>query len=286
MLWANPTPRRVALALADTFVRPWSSNGVAATVLTLAASAFWSRPAAGGARCCCVFRGVRSLRALPPAAPGNVARALRAAARAARGVAGVESAGAGGPGGLRARLRDRGGVPDRRRADVRSSTRASAIRRSASSPTWPVRRKGRRPGPCSPTTPSTARCRPPRRGACRSWPRSATRSGSGCWSTSGAGRRATAWFLADPRRTDLDLFDRRSLQQGRGLSLGRARDRPEFGGARPIGAEWYRLSPPDWVVGEGWSLTPEAGGPGAGRGLRPQSPAHRGGGPAPAGARR
>ena len=79
------------------------------------------------------------------------------------------------------------------------------------------------------------------------------------WTTSGAASRATVWFLADPRRTDLDLFDRRSLSKDEGYAWDVA-ERPEFGGARPIGAEWYRLSPPDWMVGEGWSLTPEAGG--------------------------
>jgi hypothetical protein len=33
-----------------------------------------------------------------------------------------------------------------------------------------------------------------------------------------------------------------------------------MGGVRPVGATLSRLSPPGWMVGEGWSLTPEAGG--------------------------
>src|SRR5204862_478795 len=33
-----------------------------------------------------------------------------------------------------------------------------------------------------------------------------------------------------------------------------------LGGTRPAGAAWYRLSPPEWMVEDGWSLTPEAGG--------------------------
>jgi hypothetical protein len=34
----------------------------------------------------------------------------------------------------------------------------------------------------------------------------------------------------------------------------------EMGGVRPVGAVWHRIQPPRWMVGEGWSLTPEAGG--------------------------
>ncbi len=67
--------------------------------------------------------------------------------------------------------------------------------------------------------------------------------------TSGAGNARRSWFLADPRRTDLELFDRRALRKDEEYPWDVAA-RPEFGGARPIGAEWYRLTPPDWVVGE------------------------------------
>jgi hypothetical protein len=37
-------------------------------------------------------------------------------------------------------------------------------------------------------------------------------------------------------------------------------DRKELGGTRPLGADWYRIEPPGWFAGEGWSLTLEAGG--------------------------
>lgn len=67
------------------------------------------------------------------------------------------------------------------------------------------------------------------------------------------------WFLADPRRTDLALIDpvsRRNVHTyGWAVS-----DRPAFGGARPLGVEWYRFERPGWFAGEGWSLTPELGG--------------------------
>jgi hypothetical protein len=36
--------------------------------------------------------------------------------------------------------------------------------------------------------------------------------------------------------------------------------RPELSGTRPAAVDWYRLRPPGWFLGEGWSLTPEVGG--------------------------
>jgi hypothetical protein len=67
------------------------------------------------------------------------------------------------------------------------------------------------------------------------------------------------WFLADPRRTDLALVDpqsRRNVQPYRWAVA----DRPAFGGTRPLGVDWYRFDRPGWFAGEGWSLTPELGG--------------------------
>ena len=67
------------------------------------------------------------------------------------------------------------------------------------------------------------------------------------------------WFLADPRRTDLALIDplaRLDVVRYRW----RVAERPELSGTRPAGAEWYRMGPPGWFAGEGWSLTPETGG--------------------------
>jgi hypothetical protein len=79
------------------------------------------------------------------------------------------------------------------------------------------------------------------------------------------GGRAPVWFFADPKRTDLALIDPRS-QRERGRSLIRryrwtVADRPELGGMRPFGVDWYRFtSMPGWFAAEGWSLTPETGG--------------------------
>ena len=70
---------------------------------------------------------------------------------------------------------------------------------------------------------------------------------------------ARVWFLADPMRTDLALFDprRRDLV----LSYRWPFIEPPFvGGARPDNVDWYRMSPPGWMLDRGWSLTAELGG--------------------------
>jgi hypothetical protein len=86
------------------------------------------------------------------------------------------------------------------------------------------------------------------------------------------GGNAPVWFLADARRTDLDLIDPHSRSDVARYRWGVA-ERPELGGTRPSGVDWYRLAPPGWFVGEGWSLSAEAGGlaraTGTGPDLRP-----------------
>ena len=83
-----------------------------------------------------------------------------------------------------------------------------------------------------------------------------------------AGGQAAVWFLADPRRTDLALIDPNSRRDVTSYRWDVAH-RPELGGTRPLDADWYRLEPPGWFAGEGWSLSLEAGGVTAasGRGL-------------------
>ena len=76
------------------------------------------------------------------------------------------------------------------------------------------------------------------------------------WKGGGTG---PIWFLADPRRTDLALIDPAALQDVTHYRWAVA-DRPELSGSRPLGADWYRISPPRWFAGEGWALTPETGG--------------------------
>jgi hypothetical protein len=73
------------------------------------------------------------------------------------------------------------------------------------------------------------------------------------------GGTAPVWFLANPDRTDLALIDPQSrLDVVRySWSVGA---RPELSGTRPVRVDWYRLRQPGWFLGEGWSITPETGG--------------------------
>jgi hypothetical protein len=73
------------------------------------------------------------------------------------------------------------------------------------------------------------------------------------------GGTAPIWFLADARRTDLALIDPAARRDVTHFEWGVA-GRPELGGTRPLGADWYRMRDPGWFVGQGWSLTLEAGG--------------------------
>jgi hypothetical protein len=73
------------------------------------------------------------------------------------------------------------------------------------------------------------------------------------------GGTRTVWFLGDPLRTDMALFDPANVLTNE-ANPWRAAAHAEMGGARPSGAVWHRIQPPGWMVGEGWSLTPEAGG--------------------------
>jgi hypothetical protein len=71
-----------------------------------------------------------------------------------------------------------------------------------------------------------------------------------------AGGSRTVWFLADPRRADIHLIDHDDP-----VSYRWALPYPDLiGGVRPSDVDWYRIDGPDWFVGEGWALTPEAGG--------------------------
>ena len=73
------------------------------------------------------------------------------------------------------------------------------------------------------------------------------------------GGTAPVWFLADARRTDLALIDPQSSRDVVRYRWSVA-SRPELSGTRPIGVDWYRFERPGWFAGEGWSLTAEAGG--------------------------
>ena len=70
------------------------------------------------------------------------------------------------------------------------------------------------------------------------------------------GGRAPVWFVADPKRTDIDL-----IQHGEPQRYRWALPYPVLiDGARPGEMDWYALDAPEWWVGDGWPLTPEAAG--------------------------
>jgi hypothetical protein len=73
------------------------------------------------------------------------------------------------------------------------------------------------------------------------------------WMKGGA---SPVWFLADPRRSDLDLIDPAARRLVRRYTWSVARN-GTLSGTRPTDVDWYRLENPGWFVGEGWSLTPE-----------------------------
>ena len=66
-------------------------------------------------------------------------------------------------------------------------------------------------------------------------------------------------FVADPRRTDLALFDSnaRALVGGRRWSFP---EMPFVAGIRPGNADWYAMRPPGWMLDRGWALTAEVAG--------------------------
>jgi len=73
------------------------------------------------------------------------------------------------------------------------------------------------------------------------------------WSDGG---RAPVWFVVDPKRTMINL-----VQHGDPARYRWALPYPVLvGGARPDEMDFYRVQSPDWFVGEGWALTPEAAG--------------------------
>ena len=71
-----------------------------------------------------------------------------------------------------------------------------------------------------------------------------------------SGGRAPVWFVVDPKRSSIDLVQHREPARYRW-----ALPYPVLaGGSRPDEMDWYRVEQPEWYVGEGWALTPEAAG--------------------------
>ena len=67
------------------------------------------------------------------------------------------------------------------------------------------------------------------------------------------------WFLADPRRSDLALIDPQSRRDHSDYAW-TFTSLSQIGGMRPAAVSWIRMPPPGWFAEEGWALTPETAG--------------------------
>jgi hypothetical protein len=72
-------------------------------------------------------------------------------------------------------------------------------------------------------------------------------------------QRTDVVFVADPRRTDLVLFDPAARTPIGSYRWGFV-EPPFVGGARPGAVDVYRISSPGWMLDRGWALTAEVGG--------------------------
>ena len=81
---------------------------------------------------------------------------------------------------------------------------------------------------------------------------------------------ARVWWLVDPHRGDRVAVDPRALhlRQHVGWPMPVA---SVLGGMRPHAFDWYDVTPPQWVLGDGWSLTPELAGLSAAAGQGPST---------------
>ena len=71
-----------------------------------------------------------------------------------------------------------------------------------------------------------------------------------------AGGNTPIWFLSDPDRNDLARFDAASTSHQNTYRLPPA-VAALIGGLRTYDVGWWQLSPPRWMLGRGWALTPE-----------------------------
>jgi hypothetical protein len=76
------------------------------------------------------------------------------------------------------------------------------------------------------------------------------------WIDGGTG---PAWFLEDPRRTDLALVDPRSRVVRKAYRWPFS-SREFLSGIRPNEIDWVEMREPGWFAAEGWDLTPETAG--------------------------
>lgn len=257
MLWLEPTPRRLALALYETFALPWGSTMLAATVAAAAIAgaivALVRQPSAFGTLCLAfvpytvlhlLLQETITVRYALPVLPLVAWLAANAAASSRRWTpvvaAPIVAAG------LFVAVPDAMAYASARHPAFQALSDAVTYARVAPAEAVYAHHSVWRAVQAAAT--GLPAVEPPRLyewlGPVNYWK---------------AGGRQPIWFLADPRRTDLALIDPQSR-----LDVVRYRwaveGRPVFSGIRPAGTDWYRLSAPGWFAGEGWSLTPETGG--------------------------
>jgi hypothetical protein len=257
MLWLEPTPRRLAFALHETFVLPWGSTLLAAAVAAAAAAGaarMLMRERQGLALLLVAFAPYTAFHllfqetitvryALPtlPLVAWLAARGAGALGRLAPAAAAPLVAGA-------LLVAVPVGTAYGREAHPAFRAVAAASRAAASAPPGAVFAhhsvwRALQASGALPPVPE-----PPRLyewlGLVHYWK---------------AGGSAPAWFLADSRRTDLALIDPQARLDVTRYQWAVA-GRPELSGSRPVGADWYRIAAPGWFTEEGWSLTPETGG--------------------------
>ncbi len=269
MLWTHPGPRRLIVGLVQTFVLPWSSVGLAVLVLLLAAIGFlwmlrYARTplvllvllAAPYAIFHTLFQETVTTRYALPLLPVVCYLAVRGAdvlARARWAV--VRGAGFALPVALVAWSLVIA-LPALRGYASRPSPVFQAFRemerRSAAAPEAPVLAMHRSSSPAVRwMTAESRRYRPLPAPPGHEWQQVARAIRDD--------PDATVWFVADPRRTDLALVDRR------GVSLiGQYRWAFDttglLDGTRPGAVNLYRVRAPGWIALEGWALTPETAG--------------------------
>ena len=258
MLWANPTPRRLAFALYETFVLPWGPLPLAAVVLIGAIAGAVvvllrdRRPAlllalafAPYALFHLLLQETFHVRYALPIVPAVAWLSVRGLTLhgAARPVAVIAVALAAAAYSVRGSIAYGSEPHPAFRAAVDMEAAAAATPPAAIYSHYALRR------PLQAAALPGLRIVEPRReyewlGLVDYWR---------------GGGKETVWFVADSRRTDLALIDphsRREVAQYRW----QVAERSELGGARPTDVDWYRLAPARWFAGEGWSLTPEVGG--------------------------
>ena len=264
MLWTNPTPRQLIDALYYAFVSPWAVWWLAAVVLALGAvgaAALWRRDRRALTIVAVSFgpyllfdlvfqESVTSRYALPLIVP--FAYLAAAGARAIPANAGLVTAMAvamfgAHVGGTSVAAFSRQPAPAfRLLADLRAQTSAASTapilamdRRESLDLRRPIAWTG------GATPPFAEQLTAP---AQHEWLQLVQ-----YWN--GGGRRPVV-FVADPKRTDIELVQHPPPSQYRWTL-----PHPVLiDGVRPNEMDSYAIASPEWYVGEGWALTPEAAG--------------------------